>query len=89
MLNLIGRYGGGDLERPAGGRGRQVGDVGDRRQGLQMLRRISSRGPREADMVANILRSAARKPAVLPTVMHFLGRYEQARYMLDYTGAAA
>jgi hypothetical protein len=40
-------------------------------------------------MVTTILRSAAQKRAILPTVLHFLGRYEQARRVLDHAGASA
>jgi hypothetical protein len=83
MLNLIERYRGGE-DRPPPRRGGENG----RRQALHMLRRVSGRGAREAEMVATVLRQAARKPAILPTVMHFLGRYEQARFMLDHAGAA-
>ena len=77
MLNLIDRYGG--TATPA----RPV-RAGGRRRALQMFRRISAQGAREARMVANVLRQAGRKPAALPTVMHFLGRYEQARHVLDH-----
>lgn len=83
MLNLIDRYGGVDLAaRPArGGNGR--------RRAIQMFRRVAARGRRESDMLGNVLRRASAKPAVLPTVMHFLCRYEQARHMLDVIGVAA
>jgi hypothetical protein len=40
-------------------------------------------------MVNDVLRRAARKPTLLPTVMHFLARYEQARCVLDYFAAPA
>jgi hypothetical protein len=40
-------------------------------------------------MVNNVLRQASQKPAVLAAVLHFLVRYEQARYVLDYVGAPA
>jgi hypothetical protein len=39
-------------------------------------------------MVSDILRAAAEKPAVLPTVMYMLSRYEQARRVLDHAAAA-
>jgi radical SAM superfamily enzyme YgiQ (UPF0313 family) len=86
MLNFIDRYGdnnSGPIQRPArdGGSGR--------RRALQMLRRIAARGPGEADMVGNVLRQAARKPAVLPTVIYFLTRYEQARCVLGHFSAPA
>jgi hypothetical protein len=47
------------------------------------LKKISDRGPAETEMVAKVLRMARRKPATLPSVMHFLARYEQTRYVLD------
>ena len=84
MLNLIERYPGGE-DRPPPRRGAQNG----RRQALELLRRVAGRGSREAEMVGTVLREAARKPAILPSVMHLLGRYEQARFMLDHAGAAA
>ena len=84
MMNLIDRYGGIDAaSNPArdGGSGR--------RRAFEMFRRISARGRDESEMVGNVLRRAARKPAVLPTVMHFLARYEQARCVLDHFAAPA
>jgi radical SAM superfamily enzyme YgiQ (UPF0313 family) len=80
MLNLIEQYGDDD------GSPRRRARDGGRLQAFQMIRRIGARGRREADMVTNVLRHAGRKAAVLPTVMHFLGRYEQARVMLDNAG---
>jgi len=80
MFNLIDQYGGNDPPALQSGRGRQT---------LHVFQRISGRGSREAEMVGNILRAAARKPPVLPIAMHFLGRYEQARRVLDYAGVLA
>jgi radical SAM superfamily enzyme YgiQ (UPF0313 family) len=84
MINLIDRYGG--IEQ-ASGSARDGGS--GRRRAFAMFRRISARGKPEAEMVGNVLRHAARKPAVLPTVMHFLARYEQARCVLDHFAAPA
>jgi radical SAM superfamily enzyme YgiQ (UPF0313 family) len=85
MLNLIERYGeaGSDIAS------RSPRDAAGRRRAFDMLRRISARGTREAAMVNNVLRQASQKPAVLAAVLHFLVRYEQARYVLDYVGAPA
>src|SRR5262249_39577241 len=79
MLNLIDQYGSGNRH------GRAARSRGGRRiRAMQTLRRISARGRPEAEMVADVLRFAARKPAVLPTVMHSLVKYEQVRHVLDY-----
>lgn len=83
MFKLIAQYNVAGVLPPI--RRRQGGG----RQTLEIFKRISERGSREARMVANVLRSAAEKPAVLPTVMHFLARYEQARHVLDHAGVAA
>ena len=40
-------------------------------------------------MVADILRAAADQAGALPTVMRLLGRYEQARRVLDHANAAS
>jgi radical SAM superfamily enzyme YgiQ (UPF0313 family) len=83
MFNLIESYGladsaaGSRLPRDASGRGRA----------FEMIRRISARGKREAAMASNVLRRASQKPATLATVLHFLVRYEQARYVLDHASA--
>ena len=80
MLNLIRLYGGTD---------RATARTGNKRKHtFDVFKRIGERGSREATMVADILRAAAAKPAVLPTVMHLLGRYEQARRVLDHATAA-
>ena len=86
MLNLIDSYGESDAV-PVSPSARDGGS--GRRRALQMFRRIAARGPRESEMVSNILRQASRKPAVLPTVMHFLARYEQARCVLDHFAVPA
>lgn len=59
-----------------------------RRQGFRGFGFVR-RGPEEAEMLTEILRAAAAKPAVLPSVMHFLGRYEQARHVLDHAASLA
>lgn len=84
LLNLIDQYG---ADKPEARAARPR--VGRRRQAMGALRRISARGRREAEMVTDILRFAARKPPVLPAVMQSLVRYEQARHVLDYAKAAA
>ncbi len=50
---------------------------------LRTLQMIGRRGAAEAAMVQNVLRRAAEKPAALPAVIYFLGRYEQTRYFLE------
>jgi hypothetical protein len=79
MSALIDRHGAMDAARPIPSRG-----PAGARLGRDVIRRISRRGRAESEMVLAILRAAARKPAVLPTVFHFLGRYEQARRVLDH-----
>ncbi|MDB5581729.1 MAG: Radical domain protein [Bradyrhizobium sp.] len=86
MLNLIDSYGESD-SFPVSNSVRDGGS--GRRHVFQMFKRIAARGSREARMVDSILRQASRKPAVLPTVMHFLARYEQARCVLDHFAAPA
>src|SRR4051794_8434806 len=85
MLNLIDRYGAADPET----RSRPARDASGRRRALDMIRRISARGPGEAAMAANVLRQAAQKPAVLAAVLPSLVRYEQARYVLDHASTPA
>ena len=55
---------------------------------LRVLQQLSKRGPDEAAMITGILRRATRKPATLPSVMLFLARYAQARYVLDAVAPA-
>ena len=50
---------------------------------LSSIRRAMARGPAEAKMIADVLRYASGKREVLPSVVHFLGRYEQARLVVD------
>jgi len=81
MLNLIRQYGG--TQRAAATR-----TGAERKHTFSVLRQIGQRGSSEAGMVSDILRAAAEKPAVLPTVMYMLSRYEQARRVLDHAAAA-
>jgi hypothetical protein len=81
MLNLIRQYGG--TQRTAA-----VRTGAERKHTFSVLKQIGQRGSREAGMVSDILRAAAEKPAVLPTVMYMLSRYEQARRVLDHAAAA-
>jgi hypothetical protein len=81
MLNLIRQYGGTERAGPS-----RTG--AERKHTFSVLRQIGERGSREAGMVSDILRAAASKPSVLPTVMYMLSRYEQARKVLDHATAA-
>jgi radical SAM superfamily enzyme YgiQ (UPF0313 family) len=83
MLNLIERYGAADPSATL----RLPRDASGRRRAFDMIRRISARGAAEAAMANNVLRQASQKPAVLASVLQFLVRYEQARYVLDHAGA--
>jgi radical SAM superfamily enzyme YgiQ (UPF0313 family) len=83
MLNLIDRYGAADSAALS----RRPRDASGRRNAFNMIRRIAARGTREAAMTNNVLRQASQKPAAFAAVVHFLVRYEQARYVLDYAGA--
>jgi radical SAM superfamily enzyme YgiQ (UPF0313 family) len=85
MSNLIESYGAADSAVTS----LSPRDASGRRKAFDMIRRISSRGAREAAMVSNVLRQAAQKPIALAAVLHFLVRYEQARYVLDHAGAPA
>lgn len=84
MLNLIRQFGGDDAA-PAG---RPPGRD-NRGLAFGMLRRIAARGGAEAAMVNAVIRHASRKPAVMPQVIGFLMRYEQARHLLDLAAAEA
>jgi hypothetical protein len=81
MLNLIDTYGASAPGALAPARSAASEDRS--RLFFSAIRRISALGPDEAAMVSTVLRAAARKPAVLPTVMHFLSRYGQTRYFVD------
>jgi radical SAM superfamily enzyme YgiQ (UPF0313 family) len=83
MLNLIETYGLADTAVTS----RPPRDASGRRRAFDMIRRISARGAREAAMASNVLRQASQKPAALAAVLHFLVRYEQARYVLDHARA--
>jgi hypothetical protein len=83
MLNLIESYGVADSAVTS----RPPRDASGRRRAFEMIRRISARGAREAAMANNVLRQASQKPAALAAVLHFLVRYEQARYVLDHATA--
>jgi radical SAM superfamily enzyme YgiQ (UPF0313 family) len=85
MLNLIESYGVADSAVTS----RPPRDASGRRRAFEMIRRISARGASEAAMANNVLRQASQKPAVLAAVLHFLVRYEQARYVLDHATAPA
>jgi radical SAM superfamily enzyme YgiQ (UPF0313 family) len=85
ILNLIEAYGRADTVVTL----RPPRDATGRRRALEMIRRISARGSREAAMTANVLRRASQKPATLAPVLHFLIRYEQARYVLDHASASS
>ena len=77
----------GHLIRQHGGTGRPYGG-GARKSAMAAFKRIGARGRPEAEMVGDVLRAAAANPPALPAVMHFLGRYEQARRVLDHAPAA-
>jgi radical SAM superfamily enzyme YgiQ (UPF0313 family) len=79
MMNFIDRFGG-----EARRLGRAAGPARPRnRNFLRLMGHVSSLGEAERQMVKNVLRAAAAKPATLPSVLYFLGHYAQARFFLD------
>lgn len=79
MMTFIERFGG-DAPPPRRARGTARPR---NRTFLRMMGYVSALGEAEAKMVKTVLRTAAAKPAALPSVMYFLGHYAQARFYLD------
>ncbi|WP_018263644.1 B12-binding domain-containing radical SAM protein [Methylobacterium sp. WSM2598] len=63
-------------------------DAGSERTAMffRIMKRVSALGPREAEMVREVVRAAGAKPSTLRLVVHFLSKYGQVRYFLDGAG---
>ena len=78
IMSFIAAFGG-DSAAPL----HSSGPIPDRKRTFfKLLRHVASLGTAEAEMINAVLRTAAAKPATLPSVMYYLGHYAQTRFYL-------